>query len=57
MIVDKLDLSAERDDKAAYMIAEHARDALKKLAYANYNNDGDKKIDGMTRKELCALLK
>ena len=33
-------------------IGEHTRDALKKLADANYNNDGDKKVEGMTLKEL-----
>ena len=34
IIVDKLDLSASREDKAAYLIGEHARDALKKMAGA-----------------------
>ena len=52
IIVHRLDLSAARDDKAAYLIGEHARDAFKKLADANYNNDCDMKVKEMTLKEL-----
>ena len=50
--MDKIDLSAAKDEKAAYLIGEHARTALKKLADTNYSTDIDKKIDGMTLKDL-----
>ena len=52
IIVDKIDLSAARDEKAAYLIGEHARTALKKLADTHYSTDSDKKTDGMTLKDL-----
>ena len=52
IIVHRLDLSAARDDKAAYLIGEHARDALKRLADTNYNTDCDMKLKEMTLKKL-----
>ena len=46
IIMGRLDLSA------AYLIGEHARDAFKKSADANYNNDCDMKVKEMMLKEL-----
>ena len=50
IIVDRLDLSAARDDKTAYLIGEHARNALKKFADTNYNTNCDMKLKEMTLK-------
>ena len=42
-IVEKIDLSAAKDEEAAYLIGEHARTALKKLADTNYSTESEKK--------------
>ena len=50
--MDKIDLSAAKDEKAAYLIGEHARTALNTLADTSYNTDSTRKSEGMTLKEL-----
>ena len=52
LIVDKIDLGAAKDEKAAYLIGEVARTALNKLADTSYDTDSTRKSEGMTLKEL-----
>ena len=52
LIVDKIDLGAAKDEKAAYLIGEAARTALNKLADTSYDTDSTRKSESMTLKEL-----
>ena len=52
LIVDKIDLGAAKDEKAAYLIGEVARTALNTLADTSYDTDSKRKCEGMTLKEL-----
>ena len=44
IIVDKLDLSAAKDGKVGYIIGEHAREELIRLAEVNYKAECDIQI-------------